>query len=124
MNIVLLALSVAVAAFCVWLGVRIYNRRERWAKRMAVGLAICLPAFYVLSFGPACWLISYNKLPMLETARVYHPLVRVAASNRGFSSGVLRRYSELGERGFPIGERMELNGITVCTMSVLLDVFD
>jgi hypothetical protein len=24
---------VAFAAFCVWLGVRIVNRRERWAKR-------------------------------------------------------------------------------------------
>jgi hypothetical protein len=32
MSIVLPALGIAFAAFCVWLGVRVYNRRERWAK--------------------------------------------------------------------------------------------
>jgi type II secretion system protein G len=32
MSIVLPALAVAFAAFCVWLSVRICNRRERWAK--------------------------------------------------------------------------------------------
>jgi hypothetical protein len=32
MSIVLPALAVAFAAFCVWLTVRIVNRRERWAK--------------------------------------------------------------------------------------------
>lgn len=31
MTIVLPTLAVAFAAFCVWLTVRIYNRRERWA---------------------------------------------------------------------------------------------
>jgi hypothetical protein len=32
MTIALPALAVAFAAFCVWLAVRIVNRRERWAK--------------------------------------------------------------------------------------------
>jgi hypothetical protein len=32
MTIALPALAVALAAICVWLGVRVYNRRERWAK--------------------------------------------------------------------------------------------
>jgi hypothetical protein len=51
-------LAVAFAAFGIWLGVRIFNRRERWAKRLAVGIA-CLPILYALGFGPACWLIAY-----------------------------------------------------------------
>jgi hypothetical protein len=41
MTILLPALAVACAAFCVWLAVRIMNRRERWAKRtltLLVGL--------------------------------------------------------------------------------------
>jgi len=28
-------IGIAFAAFCVWLAVRIVNRRERWAKRIA-----------------------------------------------------------------------------------------
>jgi hypothetical protein len=45
----------AIAAFCVWLGVRIVNRRERWAKRTLAGIVLGLPLLYVVSFGPACW---------------------------------------------------------------------
>jgi hypothetical protein len=50
-------LAVAFAAFCVWLGVRIINRRERWAKRTLMA-AVGLPVLYGLSFGPACWWFS------------------------------------------------------------------
>ena len=53
---ILSILAVVLAAFVVWLGVRIFNRRERWAKRTAVGLALGLPVLYVLSIGPAIWL--------------------------------------------------------------------
>lgn len=45
------AMSLGFAALWVWLGVRIYNRRERWAKWTAVGLA-GLFILYVLSSGP------------------------------------------------------------------------
>jgi len=55
MRILLPTLAVAFVAFSVWLGVRIYNRREKWAKRTAVGIMIGMPLLYVLSFGPACW---------------------------------------------------------------------
>jgi hypothetical protein len=57
MSIVLPTLAVAFAAFCVWLGVRVYNRRERWAK-WTLAAAIGIPALYVASFGPACWVSS------------------------------------------------------------------
>jgi hypothetical protein len=44
-------IGAAYAALCIWLGVRLFNRRERWAKWTAVALAI-MPALYILSSGP------------------------------------------------------------------------
>ncbi len=35
-------LGAAFAAFCVWLAVRIVNRRERWAIDLAIYLAIAV----------------------------------------------------------------------------------
>jgi hypothetical protein len=43
--------GVSYAAFCIWLTVRIANRRERWAKRAAVAAAF-VPLLYALSSGP------------------------------------------------------------------------
>ena len=57
MTILISALSVAVAAFCVWLTVRIVNQREKWAKWTLAAL-VGLPVLYLLSFGPACWWFS------------------------------------------------------------------
>jgi hypothetical protein len=48
----------AFAAVCVWLGVRIVNRRERWAKRTAMAVVALLPILYLASFGPACWWLA------------------------------------------------------------------
>jgi hypothetical protein len=56
-NIIVPALAVAFAAFCVWLGVRIFNRRERWAK-WTLAVTIMLPVLYVVSIGPASWLVA------------------------------------------------------------------
>jgi len=53
---IIAALAMAFAAFCVWLTVRIVNRRERWAKCTAVLVAIVALVGYPLSFGPACWI--------------------------------------------------------------------
>ena len=44
--------GVALAAFAIWLTVRIVNRRERWAKRTAAALVL-LFFVYPLSIGPA-----------------------------------------------------------------------
>ena len=63
-------LGVIFAAFCVWLGVRIFNRRERWAKWMLLG-AVGLPLLYVASFGPACWLASHMRIGRETVATVY-----------------------------------------------------
>jgi uncharacterized membrane protein YfcA len=40
MDDVIPALGMIFAAFAVWLGVRIFNRRERWAIRTAVAIAL------------------------------------------------------------------------------------
>jgi hypothetical protein len=53
MNVLLPVLAVAFAACCVWLAVRIVNRRERWAKWTLAAVA-GLPVLYVASIGPAC----------------------------------------------------------------------
>ncbi|HEY3965283.1 MAG TPA: hypothetical protein VGM05_12080 [Planctomycetaceae bacterium] len=58
MTIFLPALAVAFAAFCVWLTVRIVNRRERWAKWTLAATIFSIPVLYVVSFGPACWWIA------------------------------------------------------------------
>jgi len=75
MTILLPALAVAFAAFCVWLGVRIVNRRERWAKWTAVAM-IALPVLYVASFGPAHGIICAVDSQWLWRVAdvVYRPL--------------------------------------------------
>src|SRR5437879_1679273 len=44
-------LGAAFAAVAVWLAVRIFNRREKWAKCAAIGMAAA-PVLYFLSSGP------------------------------------------------------------------------
>jgi hypothetical protein len=79
MSIVLPALAVAFAAFCVWLGVRIVNRRERWAKWTAV-VVVALLVGYPLSFGPAFGLVENNALPRRGLDCVYLPFVALIAN--------------------------------------------
>jgi hypothetical protein len=97
MSIILPVLAVAFAAFCVWLVVRIFNRRERWAKwTLAAGLG--LPVLYLASFGPACWLgaspIGGAAGPYFSIMRrvmiVYWPLGWAAESNLGVAEPMLR----------------------------------
>jgi hypothetical protein len=68
--------GVAFAAFCVWLTVRIYNRRERWATRTAAALVVLL-VLYPLSAGPFTWLVFHGWLPdwaMPVVHGLYRPL--------------------------------------------------
>jgi hypothetical protein len=81
MTIILPALAVAFAAFCLWLAVRIYNRRELWAKRTAVG--VCVALVYPLSFGPACWFCSRLGIWADKIPVVYRPMVAALSIEDG-----------------------------------------
>ncbi|SRR5579863_2350815 len=72
-SIILLAFGVAFAALCIWLTVRIVNRRERWARRTALALFIGAPFLYLLSVGPARWLDDRHWLPDSAVASFYGP---------------------------------------------------
>ena len=74
-------MAVAFAAFCVWLGVRFYNRRERWAKWTLAGVVV-LPVLYVASYGPAMWFLTvYPKIWVAHGVDVvYGPIMRASAA--------------------------------------------
>jgi hypothetical protein len=72
MSFVVVALSVAFAAFCVWLTVRIVNRRERWAKWTAAGLIALI--VYALSVGPAIWLVDRKLLSAETVVTIWKPV--------------------------------------------------
>jgi prepilin signal peptidase PulO-like enzyme (type II secretory pathway) len=74
MAAVLSIFGVIFAAFCVWLAVRIINRREHWAKR-SLATAIGLPVLYVASFGPACAFVDRRMLPRSTLNTVFSPCV-------------------------------------------------
>jgi hypothetical protein len=101
----MLALSATFAAFCVWLTVRVVNRRERWAK-WTLATAICLPSLYVLSMGPAAWLHSRKWLSEdVRTAIdwIYAPITHFANYPGGplyetWASDLLARYTGLWRR--------------------------
>jgi hypothetical protein len=87
MNELFPALAVAFVAFCIWLTVRIVNRRERWAK-LTLATAVGLQVLYVVSFGPACWITSQDCVigKPVTTNRgliVYFPLARALVNHHG-----------------------------------------
>ena len=63
-------IAIVFAAFCIWLTVRIVNRRERWAKR-TLAAVVGLPLTYVLSFGPACWMADRDVVSRSRAAAIY-----------------------------------------------------
>jgi hypothetical protein len=73
MSIVLPALAFAFAAFCVWLTVRIVNRRERWAKWMLAAV-VGIPVLYIVNFCPACWLWDHELISDELMMLLYRPL--------------------------------------------------
>lgn len=87
-------LAVAFAALCVWLIVRIVNRRERWAKWALAGV-VGLPALYVASFGPASWFSSRTHIGIFTVPRVYHPIL-ATLSDKGSVGNAVRWYAEVG----------------------------
>jgi hypothetical protein len=98
MSILLPVLAVAFVAFCIWLGVRIYNRRERWAKWMAVGVAL-LPVLYVAGFGPVGWLVGRQCVTPEIVAWLYRPIVKSAKFGTDSLSSITWWYAEIDDYG-------------------------
>ena len=82
--------GVAFAAFCVWLTVRVMNRRERWAKWTLTGV-IGLPILYVASIGPACWITSRTNRGGKLIPKVYQPVIEAFLSG-GYDSQISRAF--------------------------------
>ncbi len=80
MDIALLVLAVAFAAACVWLVVRIVNRRERWAKRTLAAVLVAL-AMYLASFG---LLIKLPESIITRIAFFYRPVLIAGRNSRTF----------------------------------------
>jgi hypothetical protein len=91
----LATVGVTLAAMCIWLPVRIINRRERWAK-WTLAAAVCVPLLYVFSFGPACWFSSRMKLGDSAVSVFYLPItLALAFNNDTTASRLVRWYAEV-----------------------------
>src|SRR5262245_38936627 len=110
MEVFLLTVGAAYAAFFAWLIVRIVNRKERWAKRM-LAMVVALPVLYVASFGPACWwdsrssfgpaVVGYGSMPHAAhwpLPSLYRPLLAIACTNAPdtAANAALAWYANLG----------------------------
>jgi hypothetical protein len=98
-------IGVAITAFCVWLAVRIVNRRERWAKWAAVATVTMLLA-YPLSIGPIHWTCHRLSAPdwiWNAVYQVYEPLFVVAFYGPEPVSRWLAQYSFIGSPSVECG---------------------
>jgi hypothetical protein len=112
--------GIAYAALCVWLTVRIVNRRERWAKWMAV--VVVVAALYVLGFGPACWAVGRGSWKAEHAAVLFRPLAVLTWRGPAWVAGPLYRIAGmtdigeadgLGEIQYAAGYREVLGGSRV-----------
>jgi hypothetical protein len=93
MDLALSIIGIAFVAFCIWLGVRIVNRRERWAK-WKLAATLCLPVLYVASFGPACWISSRADSQSLPAA--YLPIGWLLDNSPHSVTTALAQYAQAG----------------------------
>ncbi len=69
-------LAIIFAALGVWLTVRIVNRRERWAKRLAFWLIAAYPISFLLwGFAQHYGLPTGSTVQLIKT--LYRPLIYV-----------------------------------------------
>jgi hypothetical protein len=116
--------GVAIAAFCVWLAVRILNRHERWAKRTAMLLVVVMA--YPASFGPACWISSRTNFGRSLVSAAYRPLTwtfgdpqSIRSPQREKIGATLQSYSRLlandGWGWLPSWQFDEARGVIIFT---------
>jgi hypothetical protein len=97
MALVVSIIGIVFTALCVWLTVRIINRRERWAKWTLAGVD-GLPVLYVASFGPVCW--AYSRVPKSEEWDapdfIYAPILWVWRFDGRIISDAIDWYANVG----------------------------
>jgi hypothetical protein len=86
--------GVTYAAVCIWLGVRLFNRRERWVKWTAVALAI-VPVLYTLSSGPMSMIGFESVVRHTPTVLPDGTSVMTASSETGISPWFQMTYAPL-----------------------------
>jgi hypothetical protein len=101
-TIQLSTLAVAFAAFCVWLTVRIVNRRERWAK-WTLAVVVGLPVLYVASFGPACWICSRLRVRDRHVRFVAVPMAYYPVGSACFYGPLNRPFERYARWGMAQG---------------------
>ena len=104
MAIALSIFEVTFAAFCIWLTVRIVNRRGRWAK-WTLAAVVGLPVLYVASFGPWCWITSRLQPSGKVVAAIYSPIIRAGYHGPAIVRESIRWW---GSIGMPDGARIIL----------------
>ncbi len=99
---ILAIMGVTFVASAIWLAVRIFNRREKWAKRAAVALVV-LFACYPLSIGPVCWIKTRHPTFYVgdanfwdEVNSFYSPILRVWCNAPDAIQGPIDWYVNLG----------------------------
>jgi hypothetical protein len=82
------------AAACVWICVRLLNRRERWSKCVALALAVT-PLLYVLSSGPISMVAFHSRVVHVPTAMPDGSSVVTATSETELSRWFAIAYAPL-----------------------------
>jgi hypothetical protein len=90
------AFVTAFAAVCLWLAIRVVNRRQLWAS-WSLALAVSIPALYAVSFGPACWLNERGYLSDWDVIDLYGPILKLESNER--LPQPFAWYAGLGARG-------------------------
>jgi hypothetical protein len=104
-----------LTAICLWLGVRVYNRRERWAK-WTLAAVVCLPVLYIGSFGPACWWFSPGigvTGDCVVAPAIYLPIGRVylEADHDGVISHAIAWYGTLRHESVQVRYNADVNAM-------------
>jgi hypothetical protein len=102
MAILFPALAIAFAAFCVWLAVRVINRRERWAK-WTFATVVVPTILYFGSFGPVCWLCENQYAPDRIAWIFYRPLAWLSAHRPNDIGAPVRRYAAIFSKRNDVG---------------------
>jgi hypothetical protein len=80
MAVALAIFGLAFAAFCLWLTVRIVNRRERWAK-WTLATVVGVPVLYAAGFAPLFWIDAQahveSNSSVANACRIYAAPVKI-----------------------------------------------